>query len=188
LHERTFFDSRMKEVEHLNRLNFTGSPTMKSYREERWVVNHNEGIGRPVSGGFTLLEILVVVFILSLLAAIVAPRIIGRTDDARIAEAKVQIRNIETALKLYKMDNGFYPETQQGLDALIEKPSSGMVPRNYREGGYLEQKKVPLDPWGNPYVYVSPGLHGDFDLLSFGADGKEGGEGKNADITNWDMQ
>jgi general secretion pathway protein G len=178
----------MKEVEHLNRLNFTGSPTMKSYREERWVVNHNEGMGRPVSGGFTLLEILVVVFILSLLAAIVAPRIIGRTDDARIAEAKVQIRNIETALKLYKMDNGFYPETQQGLDALIEKPASGTMPKNYREGGYLEQKKVPLDPWGNPYVYVSPGLHGDFDLLSFGADGKEGGEGKNADIMNWDMQ
>ncbi len=138
--------------------------------------------------GFTLLEIIVVVFILSLLAAIVAPKIVGRTDDARIAEAKVQIRNLETALKLFKMDNGFYPDTQQGLQALIEKPASGQEVKNYREGGYLEQKKIPLDPWGNPYIYVSPGLHGDYDLLSYGADGKEGGEGKDADITSWDMK
>lgn len=140
------------------------------------------------AGGFTLLEIIVVVFILSLLAAIVAPKIIGRTDDARIAEAKVQIRNFETALKLFKLDNGFYPESQQGLEALIEKPSAGQIPQKYREGGYLEQKKIPLDPWGNPYMYVSPGLHGDFDIVSFGADGKEGGEGKDADISNWDMK
>ncbi|HYA27112.1 MAG TPA: type II secretion system major pseudopilin GspG [Thermodesulfovibrionales bacterium] len=140
------------------------------------------------ASGFTLLEIIVVVFILSLLAAIVAPKIVGRTDDARIAEAKVQIRNFETALKLFKMDNGFYPDTQQGLQALIEKPTSGTEVKNYREGGYLEQKKIPLDPWGNPYIYVSPGLHGDYDLLSYGADGKEGGEGKDADITSWDMK
>lgn len=138
--------------------------------------------------GFTLLEVIVVVFILSILAAIVAPRIIGRTDDARIAEAKVQIRNFETALKLFKMDNAFYPDTQQGLDALTEKPSSGRVPPKYREGGYLEQKKIPFDPWANPYVYVSPGLHGDYDILSYGADGKEGGEGINADIKSWEMQ
>ncbi len=138
--------------------------------------------------GFTLLEIIVVVFILSILAAIVAPRIIGRTDDARIAEAKIQIRNLETALKLYKLDNAFYPSTDQGLAALIEKPTIGQVPERYREGGYLEQKKIPVDPWGNPYVYISPGLYGDFDLMSYGADGKEGGEGKNADIKNWDMQ
>jgi general secretion pathway protein G len=138
-------------------------------------------------GGFTLLEIIVVVFILSLLAAIIAPRIIGRTDDARITEAKVQIRNFETALKLFKLDNGFYPSTDQGLEALIEKPTIGRIPNNYREGGYLEQKKIPLDPWGNPYIYVSPGIQGDFDILSFGADGKEGGEGKDADIKNWDL-
>lgn len=143
---------------------------------------------RDTGQGFTLLEVIVVVFILSILAAIVAPRIIGRTDDARIAEAKVQIRNFETALKLYKMDTGFYPDTQQGLEALIEKPASGRVPAKYREGGYLEQKKIPLDPWSNPYVYVSPGLHGDFDIMSYGADGKEGGEGVNADIKNWEMQ
>jgi len=141
-----------------------------------------------VSSGFTLLEIIVVVFILSLLAAIVAPKIIGRTDDARIAEAKVQIRNLETALKLFKLDNGFYPDTQQGLQALVEKPTLGRIPLNYKEGGYLEQKKIPIDPWGNPYVYISPGLNGDYDLMSYGADGKEGGEGKDADIKSWDMR
>jgi general secretion pathway protein G len=138
--------------------------------------------------GFTLLEIIVVVFILSLLAAIVAPRFMGRTDDARITEAKVQMRNFETALKLFKLDNGFYPDTQQGLEALVEKPATGRIPQNYREGGYLEQKKIPLDPWGNAYVYVSPGLHGDLDIISHGGDGKEGGEGKDADITNWNLQ
>ncbi len=138
--------------------------------------------------GFTLLEIIVVVFIISLLAAIVAPKIIGRTDDARIAQAKVQIKNFETAIKLFKLDNSFYPTTEQGLEALIEKPVSGQIPQKYREGGYIEQKKVPLDPWGNPYIYICPGIHGDYDLISYGADGKEGGEGKNADIDSWDMQ
>ncbi len=138
--------------------------------------------------GFTLLEIIVVVFILGLLAAIVAPKIIGRTDDARIADAKMQIRNFETALKLYKLDNGFYPETSQGLQALVEQPATGRIPQKYRQGGYLEQKTIPDDPWGNPYLYLCPGLHGDFDIMSFGADGKEGGEGKDADIRNWDMK
>jgi general secretion pathway protein G len=138
--------------------------------------------------GFTLLEIIVVVFILSLLAAIVAPKIMGRTDEARITQAKVQIKGFETALKLYKLDNGSYPSTEQGLDALVEKPTVGDIPEKYREGGYLEQKKIPLDPWGNPYVYISPGIQGDFDIISYGADKKEGGEGKNADIKNWDMQ
>jgi general secretion pathway protein G len=137
--------------------------------------------------GFTLIEIIVVVFILSLLAAIITPRIIGRTDDARIAEAKVQIKNFETALKLYKLDNGFYPGSEQGLEALIQKPIVGRIPNQYREGGYLEQRRIPLDPWGNPYIYVCPGLHGDFDILSYGADGKEGGESKDADITSWNM-
>jgi general secretion pathway protein G len=138
--------------------------------------------------GFTLLEIIVVVFILSLLVAIVAPRIIGRTDEARVTAAKIQIRNFETALKLFKLDNGFYPDTQQGLDALIEKPATGRIAQKYKEGGYLEQKKISPDPWGNPYIYVSPGLQGDFDIISYGADGKEGGEGKDADIKNWDLQ
>jgi general secretion pathway protein G len=138
--------------------------------------------------GFTLLEVIVVVFILSLLAVIVAPKIIGRTDDARITQAKVQIRNFETGLKLFKLDNGFYPSTEQGLGSLVEKPVSGQIPQRYREGGYLEQKKLPLDPWGNPYIYISPGINGDYDLISYGADGREGGDGKNADINSWDMQ
>ncbi|MBM4146090.1 MAG: type II secretion system protein GspG [Nitrospira sp.] len=138
--------------------------------------------------GFTLLEIIVVVFILSLLAAIVAPKIIGRTDDARIAEGKVQIKNFETALKLFKLDNGFYPATEQGLASLVEKPTVGQIPQKYREGGYLEQRRIPADPWGNPYIYISPGLYGDFDIISYGADGREGGEGKDADIKNWDIQ
>ncbi len=138
--------------------------------------------------GFTLIEILVVVFILSLLAAIVAPRIIGRTEDAKVAEAKVQIKNFETALKMFYLDNGFYPSTEQGLQALVEKPTTGRIPKKYREGGYLEQKKVPLDPWGNPYVYISPGLHGPYDIISYGADGKEGGEGYDADITSWNIE
>jgi len=138
--------------------------------------------------GFTLLEIIVVVFILGLLAAIVAPKIIGRTDDARIAEAKVQIKNFETALKLFKLDNAFYPSTEQGLAALVEQPTTGQIPQKYRAGGYLEQRQIPADPWGNPYIYISPGLHGDFDIVSLGADAKEGGEGKDADITSWNMQ
>src|SRR5208282_2678648 len=150
-------------------------------RDEREVMN------KPVvfASGFTLLEIIVVVFILSLLVAIVAPKIMGKTDDAKITEAKVQIRNFETALKMFKLDSGFYPSTEQGLDALIKKPVIGQIPNAYRDGGYLEQHKIPLDPWGNPYVYLSPGAHGDFDIISFGADGKEGGEGKDADITNY---
>jgi general secretion pathway protein G len=130
---------------------------------------------------------IVVVFILSLLAAIVAPKIVGRTDDARIAEAKVQIRNFETALKLYKLDNTFYPDTEQGLQSLLEKPTTGRIPQKYREGGYLEHTSIPPDPWGNIYIYISPGVYGDYDLMSYGADGRQGGEGKDADITSWDM-
>lgn len=137
--------------------------------------------------GFTLLEIIIVVLILSLLVGIVAPKIMGRADDAKIADAKIQIRNFETALKLFKLDNGFYPDTQQGLETLINKPTTGRIPNNYKDGGYLEQKKIPVDPWGNPYIYVSPGIHGDFDIISLGNDGKEGGEGKDADITNWNL-
>lgn len=137
--------------------------------------------------GFTLLEIIIVVFILSLLAALVAPRLIGRAEDAKITEAKVQIRNFETALKLFRLDNGFYPSTEQGLRALVEKPTIGRVPDEYREGGYLEKRAIPLDPWGKPYIYVSPGMYGDFDILSLGADGMEGGEGAAADINNWEI-
>ena len=138
--------------------------------------------------GFTLIEIMVVIVILALLAALVAPRIMGRSDDAKIADAKVQIRNIESALKLFKLDNGFYPSTEQGLQALVEKPTAGQIPTKYKAEGYLESKKLPKDPWGNDYLYISPGEHGDYDLCSYGADGVKGGEGKDADICSWDLQ
>ncbi len=141
-----------------------------------------------LNSGFTLIEVLVVIFILSMLVALVAPKIVGRTDDARIAEAKLQIKNFETAIELFKMDNGFYPSTEQGLQALVEKPTIGKIPQNYREGGYLKQKKIPLDPWGNPYIYVSPGMNAEYEIISYGADGKPGGEGKDADITNYNIK
>ncbi len=137
--------------------------------------------------GFTLIELMVVIVILGILAAIIAPKIIGRTDEAKVTEAKVQIRNLETALKMYKLDNGIYPTTDQGLEALVQKPSVGIIPKNWREGGYLEKSKVPLDPWGNKFVYISPGSHGDFDIISYGADGAPGGEGFNADIESWNL-
>ena len=138
--------------------------------------------------GFTLIEIMVVIVILALLAALVGPKIIGRSDDAKIADAKVQIRNIETALKLYKLDNSLFPATEQGLQALVAKPTVGTIPKNYKAEGYLENKQLPKDPWGNDYVYLSPGEHGDYDLCSYGADGAKGGEEKAADICNWNMQ
>jgi general secretion pathway protein G len=138
--------------------------------------------------GFTLIEIMVVIVILALLAALVAPKLIGRSDDAKIADAKVQIRNIETGLKLYKLDSGVYPTTEQGLQALVEKPTVGQIPNNWRTGGYLESKTIPKDPWKNDYLYLSPGEHGDYDLCSYGADGVKGGEGNNADICSWDMK
>jgi general secretion pathway protein G len=138
--------------------------------------------------GFTLIEIMVVIVILAALAALVGPKIIGRSDDAKLADAKLQIRNFETALKLYKLDNGVYPATEQGLMALVSKPTVGQIPRNYRQEGYLEAKKIPQDPWGGDFIYLSPGEQGDYDLCSFGADGVKGGEGNGADICNWNIQ
>jgi general secretion pathway protein G len=138
--------------------------------------------------GFTLIEIMVVIVILALLAALVGPKIMGRTDDAKIQTTKTQIRSLESALKLYKLDNGVYPTTEQGLNSLVTKPTVGVIPKNYKEGGYLESKNVPKDGWGNDYLYVSPGEHGDYDLYSYGADGVKGGEGKNADINSWDLK
>ncbi|MEK7286849.1 MAG: type II secretion system major pseudopilin GspG [Nitrospirota bacterium] len=135
--------------------------------------------------GFTLIEIMVVVTILAFLAVLVAPRFMGRTDDAKLVTTKIQIKNLEEGLHLYKLDSGLYPTTDQGLEALASKPSIGEIPRRWREGGYLP--KVPLDAWGNKYVYLSPGTNGDFDLSSYGADGESGGDGKNADIQNWNL-
>ena len=136
--------------------------------------------------GFTLIEIMVVVVILGILAAVIVPRFLSRPDEAKVTKAKVDIKSIEEALGLYKLDNGFYPSTDQGLKALVEKPETGRIPGKYPDGGYL--KKVPTDPWGNPYVYLSPGIHSrDFDIISYGADGQPGGEGFDADIQSWEL-
>ncbi len=143
-------------------------------------------VGMQDQRGFTFVEIMVVVLILGILAAIVAPRIIGGTDEAKITAAKVQMRNVEGALKLYKLDTGTYPPTEHGLVALVTKPTSGKVPKNWRKGGYLSN--VPKDPWGTPFVYLSPGVHGDYDLLSYGGDSEAGGEGDDADIQNWALE
>ena len=138
--------------------------------------------------GFTLIELLVVIVILGILVGIVGVRIMGEPEKAKRTKAQVQIANLETALKLYKLDNGYYPTTEQGLQALVEPPAVGQLPKAWREGGYLEKGKVPKDPWGNEYVYLSPGIHGDCDLISYGAEGEPGGEGNDADINNWELE
>jgi general secretion pathway protein G len=138
--------------------------------------------------GLTLIEIMVVMIILGILATLIAPRIIGRQDEAMQVKARVQIESMETALKLYKLDNGYYPTTDQGLQALVEAPTVGQLPRAWRDGGYLEKGKVPKDPWGNEYVYLSPGVQDDFDLSSYGADGEPGGEGFDVDINSWEIE
>ena len=137
--------------------------------------------------GFTLIEILVVMVILGILAGLIAPRIMGKPEEARRTKAALQIRSLESALKMYRLENGAYPSTEQGLDALVKKPETGIVPKKWREGGYIESSKVPLDPWDNPFVYVCPGEHGDFDLSSYGRDGEKGGEGDTADINSWEI-
>jgi len=136
--------------------------------------------------GFTLIEIMVVVVILGILAGIIVPRLLEEPEKARRTKAEAQIRSFETALAMYKLNNGFFPSTEQRLDALVHKPETGRIPNNYKEGGYIN--KIPLDPWGNPYVYLCPGTHGAYDLLSYGADGEPGGEGDNADIENYNME
>jgi len=138
--------------------------------------------------GFTLIEIMVVMVILGILAGLIIPRIMGRPEEARRTKARIQIESIETALKLYKLDNGSYPTTEQGLQALVEPPSVGRLASAWREGGYLEKGRVPKDPWDNEYVYLCPGIHDDFDLLSYGADGETGGEDKDTDINNWELE
>ena len=137
--------------------------------------------------GFTLIELMVVIVILGILAGLIVPRIMGRPEEARRMKARVQLESIETALKLYKLDNGYYPSTEQGLQALVEAPSVGQLPRAWRDGGYLEKGRVPQDPWENDYVYLCPGVNGDYDLSSYGADGEPGGEGDDEDINSWEL-
>jgi general secretion pathway protein G len=139
------------------------------------------------SRGFTLIEIMVVITILGILAALIVPRVVGRTDDARIAAAKQDIASLMQALKLYRLDNGAYPTTEQGLRALLTKPTLEPLPQNWKQGGYLERSSMPKDPWGNEYKYLSPGLRGEIDVFSYGRDGAPGGEGVDADIGSWQL-
>ena len=138
--------------------------------------------------GFTLIELMVVIVILSILAVWVAPKLVGREEQAKQVKARVDIQGLETALKLYKLDNGMYPTTEQGLEALVSPPESGKVPKNWREGGYIEKNQIANDPWGNEYIYLSPGSHDDYDIISYGADGEPGGENENRDIKSWELQ
>ncbi|MCL2309776.1 MAG: type II secretion system major pseudopilin GspG [Proteobacteria bacterium] len=137
------------------------------------------------SRGFTLIEIMVVVVILGILAMMIVPNFIGRDEQARITAAKTDIRTLMNALKLYRLDNQRYPTTEQGMNALVARPATPPEPPNWKPGGYLE--RLPPDPWGNPYQYLNPGLHGEIDVFSFGADGKSGGEGNDADIGSWEL-
>ncbi|MGH8193850.1 MAG: type II secretion system major pseudopilin GspG [Woeseiaceae bacterium] len=135
--------------------------------------------------GFTLIEIMVVVVILGILAAIVAPNVIGRIDDAQVTRVQGDLRGVENALKFYRLDNFRYPTTEQGIEALVNKPADPTL-KNWKTGGYLD--RLPKDPWGNGYLYLNPGNHGEVDVYSLGADGRPGGEGLDADMGNWDLE
>ena len=146
---------------------------------------------RPLSSpakrasGFTLLEIMIVVVILGVLAALVVPKVMGRPDEARLVAAKQDIAALMQALKLYRLDNFCYPSTEQGLEALVSKPAIEPLPPNWKGGGYLD--RLPKDPWGSPYQYLNPGVHGEIDVFSFGADRESGGEAEGADVGSWNL-
>ena len=140
---------------------------------------------RPSRSGFTLIEIMVVVVILAILAALIVPKVMSRPDEARVVAAKQDISTLMQALKLYRLDNVRYPTTEQGLAALVSPPLMAPLPANWKPGGYLE--RLPKDPWGNAYQYLNPGLRGEIDVFSFGADGAGGGDGVDADIGSWNL-
>lgn len=139
---------------------------------------------RPLYG-FTLIELMIAVVIIGILAAIIAPNVIGRLHDAKVSAAKQDVATLVQSLTMYKLDNGRFPTAEQGLKALVEKPVAVPVPNNWRGGGYIA--RLPNDPWGNPYQFSNPGLHGEIDVFSFGADGKTSGDGENADIGSWNL-
>lgn len=140
------------------------------------------------SYGFTLIELMVVIVILGILAGLIVPRIMGRPEEAKQVKAALQIESLETALKLYKLDNGMYPDTEQGLQALVEQPETGTIPQKWSKKGYLDKGRLPKDPWGNDFIYLSPGVYGDYDIISYGFDGVPGGEEKNKDINSWEIE
>jgi general secretion pathway protein G len=144
----------------------------------------NYSVSRRAARGFTLIEIMVVVVIMGVLAALVVPKLLSRTGESKVAAAKVDIATVMQALKLYKLDNQRYPTTEQGLQALLTKPTTGPAANGWKSGGYLE--KMPKDPWGNPYQFLSPGVKGEVDVFSYGADGAPGGTGDDADIGSWE--
>lgn len=136
--------------------------------------------------GFTLIELMVVLVIMGILVTAVVLNIADEPDKAKVQKAEMDIKTFQTALKMFKIDNGFYPSTEQGLEALVQEPSTGKAPTKYKEGGYIES--LPLDPWDSPYIYISPGVKGgNFDIVSFGADGVEGGESYDADVASWNL-
>jgi general secretion pathway protein G len=137
--------------------------------------------------GFTFIELMVVIVILGVLALVIAPNFMDAPDEARQKKARMDLVSLESALKLYKLDNGVYPDTEQGIQALVEPPESGVLPKHWRSGGYLEKRVVPKDPWGNEFIYLSPGSHGNYDILSYGSDGVAGGEGTAKDINSWEL-
>ena len=144
---------------------------------------HN--ISSKTQRGFTLIEIMIVVVIIGILVGLLAPKIMDRPDQARVVAAKSDIQALLQALKLYRLDNATYPSAEQGLMALVKKPETGNIPNNWKPGGYLD--RLPKDPWGGEYQYLNPGIQGEIDILSYGADGKPGGEGYSADIGSWDL-
>jgi general secretion pathway protein G len=146
-------------------------------------MNMRTTAGKLRQAGFSLIEILVVLVILGLLISIVAPNVLGRADEARVQKVFADFSAIQTALRMYRLDNYDYPSSEQGLQALVERPSLAPVPRNWKNDGYLES--LPVDPWGNSYLYLSPGQNGAYDIFTLGADGVRGGDGQNADLGNW---
>jgi general secretion pathway protein G len=159
---------------------------MNQNRNPEKVIKQNTTSGRAAQRGFTLIEIMVVVIIIGLLAAVIVPSVISKVDEARVTKAKADIQSLETALTMFRLDNSKYPTTDQGLQALVQQPTDPTI-RHWRAGGYLQH--VSKDPWGADYQYVYPGTHGqEYDLFTLGADGQPGGDGTNADIGNWNIQ
>lgn len=159
------------------------APVVNHLRATTMAARAARADARRRARGFTLIEVMVVIAIIGILATLIVPKIMNRPDQARRVAATQDIATVMQSLKLYRLDNGRYPTTDQGLRALVAKPTTDPVPNNWKDGGYLE--RLPNDPWGNPYQYLNPGVHGEIDVFSYGADGKPGGDGNDADIGSW---